>query len=404
MNITFNNRVKQILLLFLIILLIYLSLRELALFLPGILGAITLYILSRGNYFQLVYNKKWKKGRAAGLYIIYYLILLGIPVFLAITLISPKINSFLSDPSATIETIKQSVADVQQKIGITFASEKSLSGSLDKLTAIIPSLLNSTAMLLANLATMLFFLYYMLYYSSEMEKTLFRIIPLKDDNTSMLATETKKIVKANAFGIPLISIIQGLTATLGYFIFGVKEWALWGFLTGVFAFFPIVGTMLIWVPLVVYTYTTGNSGSALGLLLYSVIVTGNIDYVARITIMRKLGDVHPIITVLGVIIGLGLFGFVGLIFGPLLVNYIILLFKIYMNEFIDKDALRAQADLTVVEEIKIEERKEELKEALKEEKSDKSVIGDVKEDQALTEKLEKRIDKKNEAKDDKDGN
>ncbi len=402
MNITFNNRVKQVLLLFLIILLIYLSLRELALFLPGILGAITLYILSRGNYFQLVYNKKWKKGRAAGFYIIYYLILLGIPVFLAITLISPKINSFLSDPSATIETIKQSVAQVQQKIGITIASEQSLSGSLDKLTAIIPSLLNSTAMLLANLATMLFFLYYMLYYSSEMEKTLFRIIPLKDDNTSMLATETKKIVKANAFGIPLISIIQGLTATLGYFIFGVKEWALWGFLTGVFAFFPIVGTMLVWVPLVVYTYATGNSGSAFGLLLYSVIVTGNIDYVARITIMRKLGDVHPIITVLGVIIGLGLFGFVGLIFGPLLVNYIILLFKIYMNEFIDKDAIKAQSDLTAVEEIKTEERKEELKEALREEKGEKgetSNIGDVKQDQALTEKLEKRIDEKNEAKD-----
>lgn len=364
--IKFNDRIKQILLLLLIILLVFLSLQELTLFLPGILGAITLYILSRENYFQLVYNKKWKKGRAAGLYIFYYLILLGIPVYLAITLISPKINSFLSDPTATIASIKQAVMQAQQKIGITFASEKSLSGSLDKIIAFLPSLLNSTAMLLANLATMLFFLYYMLYYSREMEKSLFRIIPLKDDNTKMLATETKKIVKANALGIPLISIIQGLTAALGYFIFGVKEWGLWGFLTGVFAFFPIVGTMLVWVPLVIYTYVSGNSGMAIGLLLYSVIVTGNIDYVARITIMKKLGDVHPVITVLGVIVGLGLFGFIGLVFGPLLVNYIILLFKIYMNEFVDKEAIQAQEDLAAVEELKTEERKEELKEALKE--------------------------------------
>ncbi len=364
--IKFNDRIKQILLLLLIILLVFLSLKELTLFLPGILGAITLYILSRENYFQLVYNKKWKKGRAAGLYIIYYLILLGIPVYLAITLISPKINSFLSDPTATIASINQAVMQAQQKIGITFASEKSLSGSLDKIITFLPSLLNSTAMLLANLATMLFFLYYMLYYSREMEKSLFRIIPLKDDNTKMLATETKKIVKANALGIPLISIIQGLTAALGYFIFGVKEWGLWGFLTGVFAFFPIVGTMLVWVPLVIYTYASGNSGMAIGLLFYSVIVTGNIDYVARITIMKKLGDVHPVITVLGVIVGLGLFGFIGLVFGPLLVNYIILLFKIYINEFVDKEAIQAQADLAAVEDIKTEERKEELKEALKE--------------------------------------
>lgn len=389
MNITFNNRVKQILLLLLIILLIFVTLKELTLFLPGILGAITLYIISRANYFQLVYNQKWKKGRAAGLYIIYYLFLLGLPVFLAVTLISPKINSFLSDPTAALTSIKQAVMQVQEKIGFNFASEKSLSGSLDKITAFLPSVLNSTAMLLANLATMLFFLYYMLYYGKEIEKTLFRIIPLKDANTNLLASETKKIVKANALGIPLISIIQGLTATLGYFIFGVKEWALWGFLTGVFAFFPIVGTMIIWVPLVIYAFVSGTSTMAIGLLLYSVIVTGNVDYIARITIMKKLGDVHPIITVLGVIVGLGLFGFVGLIFGPLLVNYIILLFKIYMNEFIDKEALKVQSDLTVVEEIRIEERKEEIKEALKEEKSDKV---EEKIEKPLNEKVEKQIE------------
>jgi predicted PurR-regulated permease PerM len=282
-----------------------------------------------------VYKKKWKKGRAAGLYILYYLFLLGLPVFLAVTLISPKVNSFLSDPTAMIESVKQAVNEVQQKTGITIASEKSLSGSLEKVVAYIPSLLNSTANLLANLATMLFFLYYMLYNCSEMEKRLFRIIPLKDENTTILAAETKKIVKANALGIPLISIIQGLTATLGYFIFGVREWALWGFLTGVFAFFPIVGTMIVWVPLVIYTYTTGNSGMAIGLLIYSLAVTGNVDYIARITIMKRLGDVHPVITVLGVIVGLGLFGFIGLIFGPLLVNYIIVLFRIYMNEFVE---------------------------------------------------------------------
>lgn len=335
MHITFNNRIKQILLLLLIIFLICISINELSIFLAGILGAITLYILSREHYFQLVYNRKWKKGRAAGLYILYYLVLLGIPVFLAVTLISPKVNSFLSDPSSKIESMKLAVNQVQQKIGITLVSEKSLSGVLEKITAFIPSILNNTANLFANLATMLFLLYYMLYYGSEMEKTLYRIIPLKDVNTNILASETKKIVKANALGIPLISIIQGITATLGYFLFGVDEWPLWGFLTGVFAFFPIVGTMLVWVPLVIYTYASGNTAMGIGLLLYSAIITGNIDYVARITIMKKMGDVHPVITVLGIIIGLGIFGFIGLIFGPLLVNYIIVLFKIYMNEFVE---------------------------------------------------------------------
>ena len=311
---------------------------------PGLLGAVTLYILSRGSYFQLVYKKKWKKGSAAGLYILYYLLLIGLPIFLAISLIGPKVNELLSDPGAIIENIKHAVAEVQQKIGITFVSENSLTGSLDKLTAYLPSLLNSTANLITNLITMLFFLYYMLYHGSEMEKTLFRIIPLKDANTTMLAAETKRLVKANALSIPLISIIQGLTATLGYFIFGVQGWPLWGLLTGIFAFFPIVGTMIVWIPLVIYMFTIGNSGMAIGLMLYSLIVTGNVDYLSRITILKRMGNVHPIITVLGVIVGLGLFGFIGLIFGPLLVNYIIVLFKIYMNEFVEPLAIEYAAE------------------------------------------------------------
>jgi len=81
-------------------------------------------------------------------------------------------------------------------------------------------------------------------------------------------------------------------------------------------------------------YASGDTWNATGLLLYSFIITGNIDYLSRITILKRLGHVHPMITVLGVIVGLGLFGFIGLIFGPLLVNYIILLFRIYISEFI----------------------------------------------------------------------
>jgi len=150
-----------------------------------------------------------------------------------------------------------------------------------------------------------------------------------------LAHETKNMVKANAIGIPLISLIQGLAAWLGYTIFGLNDALMWGFLTGVFAFFPIVGTMLIWVPLVIFLYAQGQTSHATGLLIYSLIVTGNIDYLTRVTLMKKIGDIHPLITVFGVIVGLQLFGFMGFIFGPLIFSYSIILVKIYAHEFVD---------------------------------------------------------------------
>ncbi len=353
---TFNDRIRQVLLLLIIILLAYLVIIELHVFLPGLLGALTLYILSRANYFQLIYNRKWKKGWAAGLFIIYYLFLLGLPIYLAITLISPKINAFLEDPNSMVQAAKHSIDTIQQKIGFTIVSETTLTNSLSRLTAFIPGVLNSTANLISNLAIMLFILYNMLVNGREIERLLNQLIPLKQENINMLAAETKKMVRANALGIPLISIIQGLIATLGYFIFGVKEWGLWGFLTGAFAFFPVVGTMIVWVPMVIYMFAIGDTWNATGLTLYSAIVTGNVDYIARITLLKRMGDVHPVITILGVIVGLGLFGFIGLIFGPLLISYIIVLFKIYMNEFVNKGAVGVVENKKETEEKKEEQQ------------------------------------------------
>jgi predicted PurR-regulated permease PerM len=338
----FNERIKQLLLLFLIILLIYLSIKELFIFMPGLLGAVTLYILSRAKYFQMVFNRKWKKGRAALMFMLYYLVLLGLPIFFSYILISPKIDAFLNDPSGMMNAAQESVMQVQTKLGLHVVTVESLNKSLSQLTDYIPKILNSMGTIITNLAVMLFILYYMLYHGSEMERYLNKIIPLKQENINILASETKIMVRANALGIPLISLIQGVTATIGYFFFGVKEWALWGFLTGIFAFFPVIGTMIVWVPLVIYTYASDHYFMATGLLIYSVIVTGNVDYLTRITLLKRMGNVHPVITILGVIIGLGLFGFIGLIFGPLLFNYIIVLFRIYMNEFVENKEKEAE--------------------------------------------------------------
>jgi predicted PurR-regulated permease PerM len=335
MILTFNKKIKQLLILGLLLLLIIIAIRELRLFMPGILGAIALYILSRGTYFQLIYHRKWKKSVTALLFLLFYFVLLGLPIYLSVRLLSPKINALVENHADIFNDVKQAVTEVQEKTGITVITDNSLNESFQKLADALPFLLNNTVTLLTNLIILLFFLYYLLYHGKEMEKVLFQFIPLKEENTGKVASETKRLIKASALGIPLISLIQGITATIGYYLFNVGDYIIWGFLTGVFAFFPVVGTMIIWIPLVVYMYSTGNTLNATGLLLYSIVVTGNIDYLSRITIMRKMGDVHPVITVLGVLIGLSLFGFIGLIFGPLLVSYIILFFKIYMSEFVE---------------------------------------------------------------------
>jgi len=272
-TISFNNKVKQVIILVVLVVMIYLALKELYIFLPGLLGALTLYILSRGSYFQLIYHRKWKKGWTAGMYLMGYFLLLGLLVFITISLVEKRIHPFLNDPGALLKKAEAAISEIQQKTGFNFFSEQTLTGLQKKLSDFLPSLLNDTVNLITNIAVMLFMLYYMLVHGKEMESYIGRVIPLKQSNINVLAYETKRIVKASALGIPIISIIQGVTATIGYIIFDVHEYIIFGFLTGVFAFFPVVGTMIMWVPLVLYMYASGDTWNATGLLLYSFIIT-----------------------------------------------------------------------------------------------------------------------------------
>lgn len=330
---TFSNRLRQIILLVVLIALGYLLVQELYIFLPGFLGAVTLYILSRGWYRYLTQIRKWNKNLTATVFMFSFLVVVGFPVYWIIQLMSPKINEVFSHSQELIQGVKSVSAQLREWTGQDLLTEQNIAELQRKLANFFPAFLNSTAMIVSNLAMLLFIYFFMLTNGKRMEDGLTYFLPLRDENIEILGRETISMVRANAIGIPLISFIQGVFALAGYWIFGVNEFVLWGFITGVFAFFPIIGTTIIWLPIVVFLFSRGDNGAGIGLTIWSLLVTGNVDYLARVTLMRKLGDVHPIVTVLGVIVGLSLFGFWGFIFGPLLISYFILLFRIYTSEF-----------------------------------------------------------------------
>jgi predicted PurR-regulated permease PerM len=330
----FNERFKQIMIFAAIICIGYVLVSELTTFIPGFLGAITLYMLSRSTYLRLINDYNWKRGTAAALLLSGYLLLFLLLIWISIELIYPKIIAITHQQEKIIQGLQAIVTKLEQWSGfslVTPANAKMLAGNI---TAFIPELLNSTALLLTNLLMLFFVYYYLLVNGRNMERYLGKLIPLRPENLQLLAIETKQMIRANALGIPLICLVQGLVAAIGYWIFGVEDWVLWGFFTGLFAFFPLIGTMIVWVPLVAYLYATDSNWMATGLGLYSLLITGNVDYLTRITLMKRIGDVHPLVTVLGVIVGLNLFGFIGLVFGPLLVTYFLVLTKIYLNEFV----------------------------------------------------------------------
>ncbi len=333
MSALFNDRLRQVILLLIVAFLALVLLQQLYGFMPGFLGAITLYIIFRSSYFRLTIIRKWNKTMVAILFIVASLLLIAIPVYFSIRLLSVKLGAILSNPGELMAKASVIGNRMQELTGLKLLTDENIRTLQNEAGNFIPGIINSSASILSNFAVMFFLLYFLLKNGRSVEEVLGRSIPLKEENVELLSNETKNMIRANAIGIPVLAIIQGLVATAGYAIFGVDDFALWGFMTGICSMIPIVGTAIIWVPLTAYFFATGANPAGFGLLIYSLVLIVNIDYVARLTILKKLMDVHPLITIFGVIVGIGLFGFWGVIFGPLLISYFIILVKIYVNEF-----------------------------------------------------------------------
>ncbi|HWJ92973.1 MAG TPA: hypothetical protein VNR87_17790, partial [Flavisolibacter sp.] len=83
-------------------------------------------------------------------------------------------------------------------------------------------------------------------------------------------------------------------------------------------------------------FAQGETGKGIAMAIWGFGFIGLVDNLFRFMLNRKLGNIHPLITIFGVIIGVQLFGFIGLIFGPLLISMFILLLRIYSSEFLVK--------------------------------------------------------------------
>ncbi|WP_373519510.1 AI-2E family transporter [Pricia sp.] len=96
---------------------------------------------------------------------------------------------------------------------------------------------------------------------------------------------------------------------------------------------PFIGTFIGILPVFILSLAAGKDFQAWGVLIYGIVVVGSTDNLIRLYVLKKLDDVHPLITFIGVIIGVPLFGFIGLIFCPLLLSLFLLLVRIYKREF-----------------------------------------------------------------------
>ena len=309
--------------------------RQITPFLGGLLGALTIYILVRGQMNHLVEKRKLKRSISALLITAETIFVFLIPLGLTVWMVANKLQDINLDPQTYIAPIQQVAEFIKEKTGYDVLGKDTLSFIMSILPRIGQIIMESISSLAINLFVMVFVLYFMLIGGKKMEAYVNDILPFNEANTQEVIREINMIVRSNAIGIPLLAIIQGGVAMIGYLLFGAPNILMLGFLTCFATIIPMVGTALVWFPVAAYLAISGDWFNAIGLFGYGAIVVSQSDNLIRFILQKKMADTHPLITIFGVVIGLPIFGFMGVIFGPLLLSLFFLFVDMFKKEYLD---------------------------------------------------------------------
>ena len=331
-----TNLLRQIAFIAVILVLGIVLIRELWFFLSAFLGAVTFYVLMRDRMFYLTEKKGWRRATAAWVLMLLSFFVILVPIGLLGNILYSKISYVVTHSSELMESLKQTVANIKQRIGYEIVNPNAINQLGPFLAQLLPKALGVTIDTLTIIASMYFILYFMLVNGRFMEESLYEYIPLKDGNVELIGREVKRVVMSNTIGIPLIAIIQGIVGLIGYLIIGIDGPWLWFVATCIASMMPVVGAALVYVPLTIMLFAQGHTGRGIAMGIWGFGFIGLVDNLFRFIINKRIGDIHPLITIFGVIAGLQLFGFIGLVFGPLLISMFILLLRIYGNEFLSK--------------------------------------------------------------------
>ena len=301
-------------------------------YLSGVLGAITIYVLLKKPLAYLL-SHGWNEHLAAIALMVGSFFAILVPLVGLGFMMGSKVEQAVNNSEEVVKVIKEQIAKIQDYTGVDMGTQIDTGAVTSWLSDNLQGLVGGTFNTILAVTIMYFLLYFMLINTDRMKATLFEYIPIKDGNLRAIGEETSDKVKANALGIPMVALGQGVVGLVGFLIFGVQDPFFWAAVVTIGSMVPFVGSALGTVPVFLLSLSNGDTFQAWGILIYGTVAIGATDNVFRLYILKRLDDVHPLITLIGVLVGVPLFGFIGLVFGPLLVSLFLIILKIYKNEY-----------------------------------------------------------------------
>lgn len=315
---------------FIFVVLLYLMFRIIEPFIMAIIGSALLAYIFYPLYTKL--KKRVKNETLCSILMtLVIIIVITLPIiFITNAVITEAVQAYSKSKDFDIASLISRLSlseEINSQIGSLFGN------ALSFLVEKTPSFLLSLPQKALNLFIMVFMLFYFFKDGEKLKGVVKNVLPKRIKKEEKLIERFKQIIFAVIYGTILISIIEGLSLTLGLFIFNGPSPFLWGAIAAVLAMLPYIGPGIVWVPIVIIKYFQGDMPNALGLFLYStIIISFVLDTWVRALLIGDKAKLHPALTIVGVIGGLHFFGFMGFILGPLILALFVVFLEIYIGE------------------------------------------------------------------------
>lgn len=209
----------------------------------------------------------------------------------------------------------------------TFISN-SINGAFSKVSDFIINL----PTLMLQLVVVIFIFFFGMRDADKLKEYVKGISPFSKELESNLEDQFKGITSSVIYGHIIVGAIQGILTGVGLFIAGVPNALMLTFFAIIAAMLPIIGAWLIWIPASIYLFMAGHTGSGTFLFLYGAIIVSWIDNFLRPYIVSRRTKVSSAVILVGMIGGLIVFGIIGLVLGPLILAYLLVLLDAYKNK------------------------------------------------------------------------
>jgi predicted PurR-regulated permease PerM len=201
------------------------------------------------------------------------------------------------------------------------------------------AILGNVANLISRFFIMIFVVFFMIRDGAQMVERGRYFSPLRKDQEDRILNGIQVVAKSVLLGTFLTAICQGLVGGIGLALVGIPG-LFWGTVMGFSSLIPIIGTALVWVPAALYLVLLGKVQAAVFLAVWCVVLIGSIDNFLRPFLMRGEGKMSTFYIFLAIVGGVQYFGLTGILYGPLILSFAMIMLYIYGVEYEDDLALK----------------------------------------------------------------